>query len=432
MKKIRLSRRNFLQQSALAAAAITIVPRHVLGGRGVIPPSDVLNIGFIGTGKLGSGYFKYFTDLPGVQLLAGCDVEQKKLMRFKQRVDDYYKEKTGNEKYSNCKIYSDYHELINLEEIDGVVIATPDHWHAIQAIDAMKAGKDVYCEKPLAHTIFEGRQIVEKAGKLGRVVQTGSMQRSWPGFRKACELVRNGYVGEINRVIVSVGDPARDCDLPAEPEPDYLDWDRWLGPAQMRPYNQILSPPIEQDHWPMWREYREFGGGILADWGAHMFDIAQWALGMDDSGPVKFIPPEDPAAKRGMKMIYASGIVMVHEDFGRDNTVRFIGSEGTLDVSREFLDSKPAKIATTEISSSDERLYFSENHYQDWKDAIKKRSKPVAHAEVGHRTASVCNLANISYYLHRTLDWDPLNEQFIGDKEANKLRTRKYRKPYSI
>lgn len=432
MKKNRLSRRNFLQKSALAAASITIIPRHVLGGRGYIQPSDVLNIGFIGTGKQGTGLFGNFANLPGVHIVAGCDVDQKKLNRFKERADEFYKKRTGSGNFSSCKIYSDYQEMISLEEIDCVVIATPDHWHAIQSVEAMKAGKDVYCEKPLAHTIHEGREMVETASKLGRVFQTGSMQRSWPDFRKACELVQNGYVGEISKVIVSVGDPARACDLPEEPLPDYLDWDRWLGPAQMRPYNQVLSPPIEQDHFPLWRDYREYGGGILADWGAHMFDIAQWGLGMDDSGPVKFIPPQDPAAKRGMQMIYANGIEMVHEDFDRGWAVRFIGSEGSLDISRQFLDSKPEKIAQTEIRSSDKRLYLSENHYQDWIDAIKNRSKPVAHAEIGHRTSSVCNLANISYQLHRTLEWDPVNEKFAGDSEANKLRTKKYRKPYKL
>ena len=432
MKKNRFSRRNFLQKSALAAAAITIVPRHVLGGKGYIPPSDTLNMGFIGTGKQGTGLLGNFIKLPGVHVIAGCDVDQNKRNRFKERTDAYYKETTGNDNYSSCLIFSDYQELLTMDEIDCVVIATPDHWHTIPSVEAMKAGKDVFCEKPLAHTLYEGREIVKTATKQGRVFQTGSMQRSWPDFRKACELVQNGYVGEISKVIVNVGDPAIKCELPAEPQPDYLDWERWVGPAPMRPYNQILSPPIEQDHFPLWRDYREYGGGILADWGAHMFDIAQWGLDMDESGPVKYIPPEDPAAKRGMRMIYANGVEMVHEDFDRGWAVRFIGTEGSLDISRSFLDSKPERIAQTEIKSSDKRLYVSENHYQDWIDAIINRTKPVAHAEIGHRTSSICNIANISYQLHRELDWDPVKERFIGDSEANKLRTKEYRKPYTL
>jgi predicted dehydrogenase len=296
----------------------------------------------------------------------------------------------------------------------------------------MKAGKDVFCEKPLAHTLFEGRQMVESADELGRVVQTGSMQRSWPNFRKACELVRNGYVGEISKVIVSVGDPALKCELPEEPQPETIDWDRWVGPAAMRPYNHILAHPIGTEGWAMWRNYMEYGGGILSDWGAHMFDIAQWGLGMDDTGPVKYIPPEDPGAKRGMKMIYANGIEMVHEDFDRGWAVRFIGSEGSLDISRSFLDSKPEIIAQAEIKSGDERLYLSDNHYQDWADAIRNRTQPVAPAEIGHRSASICNIANIAYQLNRTLEWDPVAEEFKGDEEANSLRTKSYREPYIL
>ena len=432
MKQTKLSRRSFLTKSTLAAAAITIIPRHVLGGRGFIAPSDIINLGFIGNGKLASGYFNRFADLPGVHLFAGSDVDRRKLKRFKTFVDAYYAEVRENEKYSDLKSFEDYKELLALKDIDAVVVATPDHWHALQSIAATKAGKDVYCEKPLAHTMYEGREMVETAIKLGRVVQTGTMQRSDQNFRHACELVYNGYVGDISQILVNVGDPAIACDLPEEPIPDYLNWDSWVGPAQMKPYNPILSPPLEQKKWPEWRDYREFGGGILSDWGAHMFDIAQWALGMDDSGPVKFIPPKDPFAKRGLKIIYANGVEMIHEDFGRGWGVRFIGSEGTLDISRKFLDSKPEKIALTEIKSSDKRLYSSDNHYQDWIDAIKKRSRPLSDVEIGHRSASVCNLANIAYQLNRELDWDPLKEKFSGDSKANKLKTRKYRKPYSL
>jgi predicted dehydrogenase len=432
MKKTDHSRRKFLQQSALAAAAITIVPRHVLGGKGFTAPSEKINIGVIGTGKLANGYWKNFAKLPEIHVMAACDVYQAKLQKFKEAVDQYYAEIAGNSNYSECKIFSDFNELIGLNEIDAVIVATPDHWHAIPSIAAMEAGKDVYCEKPLAHTVKEGRAMVEAASKFGRVVQTGSMQRSSKGFRHACELVRNGYVGDIKQVIVSVGDPAIPCDLPEQPTPEGLDWDRWIGPAPLWPYHAELAPPDTSGPWPMWRNYWEFGGGILSDWGAHMFDIAQWGLGMDESGPVKFIPPEDPKAVRGLKMIYANGVEMIHDDFDRGWAVRFIGSEGTLDVSRQFLDSKPEQIATTKIKSSDTRLYYSDNHYADWVDAMKKRSVPVTGVETGHRSASVCNLANIAYRLNRTLEWDPVKEKFKGDGEANKLRTKKYRKPYTL
>jgi predicted dehydrogenase len=274
--------------------------------------------------------------------------------------------------------------------------------------------------------------MVKASEKYGRVVQTGSMQRSWKDFRHACELVRNGYLGEISKVIVDVGDPAIAYDLPGEPAPEHLDWDMWCGPGPLNPFDNILSPSLDEKMWPQWRVYREYGGGILCDWGAHMFDIAQWGLGMDGTGPVKFIPPGEAGAKRGLKMIYGNGIEMVHETFNRGWSVRFIGSEGSLDVSRKFLDSKPEKLATIEIKTSDERVYFSDNHYQDWIDAIHKRSKPVADVETGHRSASVCNLANIAYWLNQELDWDPQKEKFIKNREANKLLTKKYRKPYTL
>jgi predicted dehydrogenase len=432
MKKTDRSRREFLQKSLMATAAFTIIPRHVLGGRGYVAPGDKINIGFIGTGMLARGYFGNFTSLPGVHVLAASDVEKRKLDNFKKLIDSYYANTTSNPAFSDCRTFEDYNELLALRDIDAVVVATPDHWHAIASIDAMKAGKDVYCEKPLAHTVYEGREMVKTARSLGRVVQTGSMQRSWRDFRHACELVTNGYLGEISKVLVNVGNPAVDCKLPGENLPETLNWDRWVGPSQMRPFNRILAPPLENDEWPMWRLYREFGGGILSDWGAHMFDIAQWGLGMDESGPVKFIPPSDPSAVRGLKMIYANGVEMTHEDFDRGWAVRFIGSEGSLDISRSFLDSSPEKIAGIELKSTDKRLYHSENHYQDWIDAIKNRTRPVADVEIGHRSASVCNLANIAYRLHEVLEWDPVKEEFAGNREANKLRTKNYRKPYVL
>ncbi|MCK4922164.1 MAG: Gfo/Idh/MocA family oxidoreductase [Bacteroidales bacterium] len=431
MTKQNTSRREFLQKSAFAAAAITIIPRHVLGGKGFIAPSDVIALGVIGTGKLATGYYKNFAKLPGVRIIAASDVDNKKLKRFQDNLNTYYSENVDSGG-DPLKTFENYHELLAFEEIDAVLICTPDHWHALQSIDAMKAGKDVYCEKPLAHTLYEGKKMVETSKKTGKIVQTGSMQRSWRDFRHACELVQNGYVGEISKVLVSIGDPEKTCDLPGEPVPDYLNWDAWVGPAQMHEYSPVLSPPIEATGWPRWRDYREFGGGILCDWGAHMFDIAQWGLGMDNTGPVKIIPPEASNAVRGLKMIYANGIEVVHENFNRGWGVRFIGSEGTLDISRSYLDSKPEKIAVTELKSGDKRLYFSDNHYQDWIDAIKKRSQPITNVEVGHRSASLCNIANIAYRLNRTLEWDPVREKFKGDGEANKQRTKKYRKPYKL
>ena len=427
-----MKRRQFLRQATAVGLTFSIIPRHVLG-RGFTAPSDQITLGFIGLGKQTRGLANRFLDTTSVQIVAGCDVIKQKQDYFKNWVSAKYAEHREQEKFAGIKTYLDYQDLLNRSDIDAVVVATPDHWHAIPSIEAMKAGKDVYCEKPLAHTIKEGRLMVKAAKKYGRILQTGSMQRSRETFRKACELVRNGYVGKISKVLVNVGDPAISVNLPSEELPKGVDWDRWCGPGPVVPYHHTLAPiDVEAKFWPKWRDYKEFGGGILCDWGAHMFDIAQWGLGMDETGPVSFIPPSDKSAKRGLRMIYANGIEMVHEDFGRGWGVRFIGSDGTLDISRQYLDSKPDNIVTASIKDGETHLYKSENHYLDWLDAIKTRKKPICDVETGHRSASVCNIANIAYELGRPLAWDPVKEKFKGDGAANKKRSKPYRKPYQI
>ncbi|MEO1448223.1 MAG: Gfo/Idh/MocA family oxidoreductase [Bacteroidota bacterium] len=426
------TRRKFLKGAALVGTGLIIVPRHVLGGPGYIAPSDKINLGFIGVGKQARGLGKRFAKEAEAVIVAGCDVDKVKLERWQEIVTDTYAEVGGDAPKDAPKGYMDYQALLAHEGLDAVVIATPDHWHAPQSIAAMRAGLDVYCEKPMAHTVEEGRAMVKAARKYERVFQTGSMQRSWASFRKACELVRNGYIGEVKEILVSVGDPAVACDLEPQDTPEYLNWDRWLGPAQVRAYHPILSPPNEDDRWAMWRRFAEFGGGILSDWGAHMFDIAQWGIGMDASGPVRYEAPTEAGATRGLKMTYANGIVMKHEDFDRGYAVRFIGTEGSLDVSRKFLDTKPEKIASAEIKAGETRLYKSEGHGKDWLDAIKKRSMPICDVEIGHRSASICNIGNIAYALKRPLEFDPVKEKFIGDGEANKMRGKKYRKPYKM
>lgn len=425
-----LSRRKFLKQTALTAGAISIVPRYVLG-KGFVPPSDKINIGMIGLGKQSRGLASRFLQQTDAQIVAGCDVWTTKLKWFKELVSGVYAEHRQQADFKGIDVYRDYQQLIDRPDIDAVIVATPDHWHALPSIAAMEAGKDVYCEKPLSHTIQEGRQMAKAVKRTGRILQTGSMQRSRNDFRKACELVRNGYLGDIEKVLVNVGDPARAYDLPAEPKPAEIDWDLWCGPAPMLAYNHRLAPSSNDvNFWPDWRLFKEVGGGILCDWGAHMFDIVQWGLGMDHTGPVEFIPPEDPKAVRGLKMRYANGIEMVHEDFGRGWAVRFIGSEGSIDISRSFFESTPENLVTAELKAGETKLYNSSNHYQDWLDAIKNQTQPICDVETGHRSASVCNLANIAYWLNRPLQWDPEKEKFIKDKEANKLRKKRNRSSY--
>lgn len=431
-KSVKSSRRDFLKNAGLGIAAFSIVPRFVLGGNGYTAPSDKITIGFIGNGKQCTILGNPFLELNDVQIVANSDVDSIKRTKFKEFVENKYAEINDASSYKGCTAYHEYEEIIARDDIDAVIVCTPDHWHAKPAIEAMNAGKDLYCEKPLSLTVAEGRAMVNAARKNQRVTQTGSMQRSWGNFRKACEIVRNGYLGEIKEVKVNVGDPAVPYDLPAQPIPKSLDWDRWLGPAFFEEYNDTLAPPFPWNNYPMWRRYKEFAGGILCDWGAHMFDIAQWGLGMDDSGPVELIPPSDKNATRGLVFNYSNGIKMVHEDFGRGFAVRFIGTEGTLDISRDFFEPSDSSLITHEISDSETKLYRTDNFYQDWIDAIKNRSKPVCDFEIGHRSATICNIANIAYEIGRPLHWNPETEQFKNDAYANSMLSREYRKGYNL
>ncbi len=426
------NRRQFLRQATLAAGAFTIVPRFVLGGPGHIPPSDKIGMVVIGCGRQGTGLAGRFLPFDQVKLIGGSDVYPEKLERFTKKVNEHYAKEAGKSDYKGCQATVDYHELLDHDDVDAVIVALPDHWHALASVDAMQRGKDVFCEKPLAHTVKEGRLMVDVARREGRVVQTGSMQRSREDFRKACELVRNGYIGDVQKVLVHCGDPAVPYNSPKEEMPAGLDWDRWIGPAPMKPFNHELAPPIPEEFWPNWRAYEEFGGGILSDWGAHMFDIAQWGLGMDDSGPVSYIPPKDPKATRGMRFLYANGVEMVHEDFDRGWGVRFIGTEGSIDISRSYFDSEPGHIKRTKLAQGDKHLYASDDHYLDWIQCIESREKPICDVETGHRSSSICNVANIAYKLGRPLEYDPVQETFKGDAEANALLGKQYREPYSL
>ena len=421
-----ISRRTFIRNTAIVAGGITIVPRHVLG-RGFIAPSDKINLGFIGLGKQGGILSRFFVSNTDVQIVAGAEVWQSKQTWFKGQVEKFYADQRGINNYQGVSTFTDYQELLALKEVDAVVVATPDHWHAIQSIDAMKAGKDVYCEKPMTNTIAEGRAMVNAVEKHQRVLQVGSMQRSWERFSKAKEIVESGQLGKIQKVLVSVGDPAKPYDLPAEAMPDGLDWNLWCGPAPLLAYNSLIAPEVVQKY-PDWRQYRETAGGILSDWGTHMFDIAQWCLGMDSTGPITYIPPQDPQAVRGLKMYYENGIEMVHEDFGRSWGVRFIGENGSMDVSRQYLETTPAEILTSMNIDVEAVSKNRGNHYQNWIDAIKTRTQPLCDVETGHRSASICNIANIAYELREPLDWDPAKEKFTNNRTANKMRKRKARK----
>lgn len=402
----------------MGAAAFTILPRNVLGGNGFIAPGDRINLGYIGLGRQSHGLLNYINGPKETLVVAACDVDAKKM--------DYFlglaKKENAKKVNANVSAYKHYRELLERKDIDAVVIATPDHWHAQIAVDAAKAGKDIYCEKPLSLTIAEGRAMVNATRKYKRVFQTGNMQRSWPAFRKAVELIRNGYIGKVKEVNVSVGPPPKENDFPTLATPDNIDWDMWIGPAPYSGYSPVLANPMGAPEWALWREYKNFGGGYITDWGAHMFDIVQWALGMDESGPIRFVPPGVPATT-GCYFEYANGVKVTHKNWGQSNAIQFIGTEATLEVSRDFLRSSPEKIISIDIKPNNIRVYNSQDHYQDWIDAMKKRSKPVSDVEIGHRTCTVCNAINIAYELQRPIKWNAKIEKF-DDEGANAMRSR--------
>jgi predicted dehydrogenase len=416
-------RRKFIRNAAVGTLGFHLVPRFVLG-KGYVAPSDKINLGVIGLGKQGNLLSSSFLNNSQAQIVAGSDVWDGKREIFKQNVSEKYAEIRNIPSFQGVETYLDYKEMLERSDIDGIIVATPDHWHAIQSIDAMKAGKDVFCEKPLTNTIQEGIDMVAAVKKYQRVFQTGSMQRSWEIFRKAKEIVSSGKLGPIMQVQVNVGDPARPYDLPNQPIPEGIDWNLWCGPAPLTGYHESIAPKIVKKY-PDWRFFKEFGNGILSDWGAHMFDIAQWGLDMDHTGPVKYIPPKDKNAKRGMRMVYANGIEMVHHDFGRGWAVRFIGEKGILDVSRGFLETLPNSILypdpekTTDCGFPDRG-----NHYQDWLSSMKTRKQPICDVEIGHRSATICNIANIAYELGETLSWNPEKEKFTNNSKANKMMKR--------
>ncbi|HNS18951.1 MAG TPA: Gfo/Idh/MocA family oxidoreductase [Sedimentisphaerales bacterium] len=428
MARKSIDRRDFLKAAA-GVAAVTglpgVVPSSVFGAGA---PSERITLGFIACGKQSQHLMRAFLNQPGTQVVAACDVDKLKLERSSKGIVDkhYADRKDGSHK--GCATYHDFRDVLARPDIDAVVISTPDHWHTAISIAACRAGKDIYCEKPLTQTIAEARALINAVRTYNRIFQVGSMQRSSWEFRFACELVRNGYIGDVTHVTVGVGGPPEDKPLPAEPVPDYLDWDMWVGPAMWRPYNNDLAPHISFDGFPNWRYHSYYGGGGMTDWGAHHFDIAQWGLGMDGSGPVEIIPPDGKDCKV-LTYQYANGIPMTRD---QANGVLFDGTTGKVEVNRGYLKTWPENLKDQVIGPNQVHLYNSKDHYADWLDAIRKRTDPICSIEIGASSVTVCHLGNIAYRLQRPLKWDPKREVFVGDDEANRLLSRPYRSPWCL
>jgi len=429
-----LTRRQFLTSTAAVAAPL-IVPASVFGTQDKAAPSERLGIGHIGVGTMGYNHVKGLLGEKTAQIVAVCDVDKDRREFAQKTVDKGYSKDTT---FKGCAIYNDYHELLARKDIDAVVIAAPDHWHAAIALDAMIAGKDVYCEKPLTLTIHEAKTLVDAARKLGRVFQTGSQQRSDWEFQVAVNMIRKGAIGKLKQVIVDVGGPSKPCDLPEEEMQPGLDWDRWLGQAPKRPYNSVLSPRGVHTHFPAWRNYREYSGGMMTDWGAHHFDITQWMIGADQSGPVEIHPPEEGTKDRGLKYIYANGVEVIH---GASGGVRAIGETGEILVNRGKLESKPDSLTLKYRAEKglkapqvpDEFLPAKPvNHKKNFLECIKTREKPIADVEIGARSVTVCHLGNLAYWNKRKLKWDPEKWEFPGDAEANGWRDRERREGYAL
>ena len=421
MKNHLFSRRKFLGTSLLSAAGFSFFHKGGYAKNTQIFGSDdfhQVRLGFIGVGRKGMEILNRMMRIPGVEVMACAEVYEVKRERFKLRVD-----KISNElgkPSPKVAVYNNYKDLLARPDIDAVVIATPDHWHALMAIDACKAGKDIYLEKPLTFTIKEGQELIKAVRSNGIVLAVGSQQRSELNFQHAARMVQKGHLGKIKEVLVHVGQPEHPSpyNLDAQPIPKGLDWDAWLGPLPKIEYNEKLNPSISlnpeenEKFWAAWRQYKETGGGFMTDWGAHMFDIAQWGLGMDRSGPVKVIPGN---ADKPLRYLYENGTEMIVGPFDEGQQgVKFIGEKGWIKVSRGNFDSSDQSLKPT--IEAPKSIYPP--HYWDFIDSVIKRKDPIVPVEIGHSSCVVCTIGNIANELGRPLEWDPVLQTFPNDWEA--------------
>ncbi len=442
-----ISRRDFLKKTTLAASALTIpsiVPASVLGA---YSPGQKINLGFIGVGGMGMQNLKGFLPKEKVQVVAVCDVEEESnqyggyytgrdLGRApaKRNVEKFYANKKNIIQYKGCDAYEDYRDVLARKDIDAVVVCTPDHWHVPISVAAAKAGKDIYCEKPLTLTIGQGRVLADVVKRYKTVFQTGSHQRSSGLFRNACELVRNNRIGQLKKMHIQI--PGNNCFCqpawkPME-VPKTFNYDMWLGPAPYAPYHK------QRCHYDF-RFILDYSGGQMTNWGAHHFDIAQWGSGHDDSGPVE-IQGSGEFPKSGLfttctkvnKLTYryANGVEINTKMGGSD--VMFEGTDGWIRVSRESISASDPEILTSKIGPDEIHLYESYDHRENFLECIETRKDPICSAETGHRSATVCHLGNIAMLLGRKLKWDPARERFTNDDEANRMINRAMRAPWIL
>jgi len=446
-----LSRRVALKRGAvpLAApsAALRVIASSALAREGMAAaPSDRIALGFIGVGAMGSGHLRCCVQYADAQVLGVCDVDRWRRERAREGVEQAY---AAQQRPAQCEAYNDLRQLLARRDLDAVVIATGDRWHGLATAFAAQAGKDIYCEKPISLTIHEAQAMVEAVRRYHRVCQIGLQQRSTPEFRKACDLVQRGAIGSVRIVYVNMPGTCDDVSLPAEPVPDGLDWDLWLGPAPWRPYNARFHPYGQWHGVVPWHFCRDFGGGNLTSNTVHAFDVVQWGLGMDASGPVEVAPP-GVAGFPVLTYQYASGVlaqvVPGHLPAQRPYPVKgwddqtpvqnfgavFVGDGGWIHVGREgYLESHPADIAREALAHPEPGSPVN-NHHQDWFNCLRTRRRPACDVAVGARSTIVSHLGCIAHWTGRRLRWDPVREEFPGDPEANRWRARPMRQPWGI
>jgi predicted dehydrogenase len=431
------SRRDFLNRT-LAGVSLAALPawyaQEVVaaeqaraGEQPRVGANDTIQIACIGSGgskggfRQGLGDTRAMAGKPGVKVLAVCDVDRQ------------HREEGARIFGSDCQAIADFRDVLARKDIDAVVIGTPDHWHAVIANEAMKAGKDVYCEKPLTLTIEEGKRLTATHKKTKRVFQTGSQQRSDGRFRLACELVRNGRIGKLKSIEARLPNGTTGGPFPVLPVPADFDWDMWLGPAPWAEY-------VKERTHGSFRHWFEYSGGMMTDWGAHHLDISQWALGMDESGPsviesVGSLPAVtngyNTATNFEVTYTYPNGVKLVATHKG-ENGVRFEGEDGWIFVTRGKIEASDPRLLSDPLSGNAVRLYVSNDHIGNFVDCVRSRKETICPAEVGHRSATVCHLGNISMRLGgRRLEWDPEKEQ-IKDEEANRMLSRPYRGKWKL
>ncbi|MBW8040224.1 MAG: Gfo/Idh/MocA family oxidoreductase [Planctomycetes bacterium] len=436
-----LTRRQFLKSSAVAAAAAawpTIIPASVFGAN---PPSNRITVGCIGVGRMGLGDLREILGFKQARIVAVCDVDSKRVKHAQQLVETHYGKQSQSGTSKGCAAYGDFRDLVARADIDAVSVVTPDHWHTLPVLAAARAGKDIFLQKPLTLTIAEGRLLSDTVRRYGRVFQVGSQQRSDSRFRLACELVRNGRIGKLLTVKVGFGTDPGTGPQPPMPVPDWLDYEMWLGPAPWADYTEKRVHPKSGYGRPGWLRIADYGAGMITGWGAHHNDIAQWGMGTEYTGPVE-IKGQAEYPKDGLwdvhgtfsiEYTYASGVKVTCTDNRKNKQgVLFEGTEGWVYVRRGHLDANPKSLLTSAIGPDELNLYKSNNHKGNFLECIKSRAETIAPVEVAHRSCSLCLLGEIAMRLGRKLKWDPEQERFTNDREANQMLSRPMRSPWRV